>query len=140
MCDDCKHRILSALNWRVVLRKFKKYYPLITGPWKHLDWHDVTCSSIDAIEMLCQVKLTKMPLVNPELTKSQSRSNSSQNDTFHVSTLNLSYSVIFVNVDQIWPEVNSWGHQKLKFWSDHQNGLGLAPLPKLSNFLSNDYS
>ena len=54
-----------------------------------------------------------MPLVNPELTKSQSRSNSSQNDIFQISTLNPSYSVIFVNFVQVWLEDNYWGHQKL---------------------------
>ena len=57
MCDDCKHRILSALNWRVVLRKFKKYYPLTTGPmetsrltWRNLFEHRCTRNTIS-----CQI-------------------------------------------------------------------------------------
>ena len=31
---------------------------------------------------------------------------------FHILTSNLSYSKIFVNFDQVWPEVNSWEYQK----------------------------
>ena len=40
-----------------------------------------------------------MPLVNPGLIESQNRSKSSQNNMFHVFTLNPSYLVIFVNFD-----------------------------------------
>ena len=49
--------------------------------------------------MSFQVKLIKMPLVNPGLIESQNRSKSSQNNMFHVFTLNPSYLVIFVNFD-----------------------------------------
>ena len=49
--------------------------------------------------MLFQVKLIKMPLVNLGLIESQNRSKSSQNNMFHVFTLNPSYLVIFVNFD-----------------------------------------
>ena len=53
-----------------------------------------------------------MRLVNPKFTKSQSQSKSSINNIFHVSTSNLSYSVILVNFDQAWLKVDSRGHQK----------------------------
>ena len=52
------------------------------GLRKHLDWHGATCSSIKALEVPFQVKLTKMPLVNPGLIESQSQSKLSQNKTF----------------------------------------------------------
>ena len=54
------------------------------GLWKHLDWRGVTCSSIRALEVPFQVKLTKMPLVNPRLIESQNQSKSSQNKTFFI--------------------------------------------------------
>ena len=55
--------------------------------------------------MLFQVKLTKMPLVNPGLTESQNWSKSSQNNMFHVSASNPSYIVIFVDFDpKLTPE------------------------------------
>ena len=68
---------------------------------KHLDLHSVTHSGVRALKVPFQVKLTKMSLFNPKLTKSQSWSKSSQNHIFHVSTSNPSYSMIFVNFDQV---------------------------------------
>ena len=82
----CKHRILSALNLRARPQKFQKYYLFSTRPRKHLDWCGATRSGIRTLEVHFQVKLTKMPLVNPGLTESQSRSKLSQNNIFHVST------------------------------------------------------
>ena len=77
----------------------------IKGLPKHLDWHGATRSGIEALEMPFQVKLTNMPVVNPELTESQSWSKSSQNNIFHVSISNPSYSMIFINFDQNWPSL-----------------------------------
>ena len=71
------------------------------GLQKHLDRRGTTHSSIGALKVPFMVKLTKMPLVNSGLTKSQSWLKSSQNNTFHVSTSNLSYLEIFVKFDQI---------------------------------------
>ena len=79
---------------------------------KHLNWRGTTRSGIGALKVPFQVKLTKMPLFNPKLTRSQSWSKSSQNNIFHVSTSNLSYLMIFVNLDQVWPKVDSLGPQK----------------------------
>ena len=70
---------------------------------KHLDWCGATRSGIKALKVSFQVKLTKMPLVNGGLTGSQSWSKSFQNNIFHVSIANLSYLVIFINFDQVWP-------------------------------------
>ena len=71
-------------------------------PQKHLDWRGTTRSGIGALEVPFQVKLTKIPMINPRLTESHSQSKSSQNNIFHVSTLNPSYSEIFVNFNQVW--------------------------------------
>ena len=79
-------------------------------PWKHLDWHGTTRSGLEALKVPFQVKLTKMPLVNPRLTKIQSQSKSSQNNIFQVYTSTSSYSMIFVNFDQVRPNVDPWGH------------------------------
>ena len=76
-------------------------------PQKYLDQCGTTHSSIKALEVPFQAKLTKMPLVNLRLTKSQSQSGSFQNNIFHVPTSNLSYSVTFVNFDLVWPKVDS---------------------------------
>ena len=85
------------------------------GPWKHPDWCGATCLGIGALKVPFQVKLTKMPLANPRLTGSQSWSKSFQNNIFHVSTTNLSYSMIFVNFDQVWTEVDSRGSKTPNF-------------------------
>ena len=51
--------------------------------------------------------MTKMALVNPRLTKSQTKSKSPQNSTFHIFISNSSSSEIFGNFDQVWLEVDS---------------------------------
>ena len=65
-----------------------------------------------ALKVPFQVKMTKMPLVNPRLTKSQSWSKSSQDNIFHVSTSNLSHSEIFVKFD---PRLTSKGAKNPNF-------------------------
>ena len=75
-------------------------------PRKYLDQRGTTHSSIRALEVPFQAKLTKMPLANLRLTKSQSRSKSFQNNIFHVPTSNSIYSVTFVNFDQVWLKVD----------------------------------
>ena len=96
-----RHSILSALNFHVGPQKFQKYYLFSTGPRRYLDWRGITRSGIGALRVPFLVKLTKIPLVNPGLTKSQSWSKSPQNDIFHISTSNPSNLVIFVNFDQV---------------------------------------
>ena len=53
-----------------------------------------------------------MPLVNSGLIESQNRSKSSQNNMFHVFTLNPSYLVIFVNFDS---KLTLWGTKNPNF-------------------------
>ena len=53
------------------------------GPREHLEWHGATRSNIGAPKVPFSAKMTKMPLVNLELTEGQTRSKSSQNNTFH---------------------------------------------------------
>ena len=83
------------------------------GLQKYLDRHGTTHSGIGALKVPFMVRVTKMPMVNPGLAKSQSWLKSSQNNTFHVSTSNFSYLEIFVKFDQIWPKVDSLELQKL---------------------------
>ena len=80
------------------------------GPQKHLDRHGATRLAVGALEMPFLVKLTKMPLANHWLTESQMRSKSSRNDIFHAFTSKSSHLEIFVNFDQVWPDVDSQGH------------------------------
>ena len=77
----------------------KKYYLFTMGPQKHIDYCGTIHSGIEALKVPFQVKLTKIPLVNPRLTKSQIGSKSSKNNIFHTSISNPSYSVIFINFD-----------------------------------------
>ena len=69
------------------------------GPQKHIDYCGTIHSGIEALKVPFQVKLTKIPLVNPRLIESQIGSKSSKNNIFHTSISNPSYSVIFVNFD-----------------------------------------
>ena len=71
------------------------------GPWDHLDWHGLTHSSVKALKVPFQVKMTKMPLVNLGLTEGQNWSKPHQNNIFHVFTSNLRLSKIFVYFDQV---------------------------------------
>ena len=100
----CKQRILSALNLHARPQKFQKYYLFSTRPRKHLDWRGATRSGIRTLEVHFQVKLTKMPLVNPGLTESQSRSKLSQNNIFHVSTFYIK-SKLLGDFRQFWPSL-----------------------------------
>ena len=68
--DYCGHRIFPTLDLRAGPQKFQKYYLFSMGLRKHLDWHGITCLGVRALEVPFQVKLTKMPLVNPRLTES----------------------------------------------------------------------
>ena len=106
-----RYHILSTFNLRARPQKFQKYYLFSTRPQKHLDWRGATRSGIRTLEVHFQVKLTKMPLVNPGLTESQSRSKLSQNNIFHVSTFYIK-SRLLGDFCQVWPKVDSWGHWK----------------------------
>ena len=75
---------------------------LSIGPRKHLDWCGVTRLGIGALKVHFSAK---MPLFNPRLTKSQTKSKSSQNNIFHGFTSNPSYLKPFVNFDQVWPSL-----------------------------------
>ena len=98
----CRHHILSPLNLCARPRKLLKYYLFSMGLWKHLDWRGATCSSIRALEVPFQVKLTKMPLVNPRLIESQSQSKSSQNKKFLCFYIKLE---LLGDFRQVWPKV-----------------------------------
>ena len=77
------------------------------GLQEHLEWHGVTRLDTGAPKVPFLAKMTKMPLVNPRLTESQTKSKSPQNITFHSFTSNLSFWDIFGNFDQVSPEVDS---------------------------------
>ena len=68
-------------------------------PWEQLDWCGATHSDTGAIKVPLSAKMTKMSLVNLVLTKSQTRSKSSQNNIFHGFTSNPSFSEIFSKFD-----------------------------------------
>ena len=106
--------ILSALNLRAKPWKIQKYQFLSMGLWGHLEWHGATHSDIREPKVPFSAKMTKMPLVNPKLTKGQTRSKSSQNKIFHGFISNPSSSKIFGNFDQVWPGVDSrWAPKTL---------------------------
>ena len=65
--------------------------------WKHLDCRGATRSGIGALEVPFRVKLTKMPLVNPKLTKSQSWSKSSYGGPFLQLQAELSPAMLWPN-------------------------------------------
>ena len=96
--EYCRHYILTTLDLRAKLRKYKKFLSFLHWAAETSRLSGTTRLDIGALEVPFWVKLTKMPLVNP---KSQSWSKSSQNNIFHVSTKNLSYSMIFVKFDQV---------------------------------------
>ena len=82
------------------------------GPQEHLEWRGATRQDTKAPKVHFSTKMTKMPLVHLELTKSQKKSKSPQNSTFHSFTSNSSSSKIFNNFDQVWLEVDSRWAQK----------------------------
>ena len=83
------------------------------GPWEHLEWRGVTCPDTGAPKVPFSTQMTKKPLVNLRLIESQATSKSSQNNTFHGFSLNLSFLEIFGNFDQVWPKVDPRWAQKL---------------------------
>ena len=79
------------------------------GLRKHLNQRGTIRLGIGALKVPFSAKMTKMPLVNPRLAKSQTKSKSSQNNIFHGFTSNLSYSETFVNFDWVWLSLTqSW--------------------------------
>ena len=104
----CRHHIFFDLDLHAKPWKLKKYYLFSKGLQKHLDQPGATRLGIGALKVPYQVKLTKMPLVNPKLTESWSRSKSSQNNIFHVSTSCLTWGLtMFLLSDfcQLWPSL-----------------------------------
>ena len=59
--------------------------------------------------------MTKLPLVNSRLTEGQNWSKPPQNNSFHVFTSNPRLSMIFINLDQAWPKVDTFGWPKSNF-------------------------
>ena len=105
----CRYRILSALNLSAGPWKFQKYYTL-HGAMKtfRLMWPQPVRAS-EHSKCLFSVKMTKMPLVNPTLTKSQMMSKSSQNNIFMVLHQTWATRRLFsslTEVDQVWPKVD----------------------------------
>ena len=82
-------------------KKSKNIIFLPMGPRGHPEWCDATRSDAGVPEVPFSTKMTKMPLVNLGLTEGQMRSKPSQNNTFHSFALNLSFSEIFGNFDQV---------------------------------------
>ena len=83
------------------------------GPWEHLEWCGITRSDIGVPKVPFLAQMTKMLLVNLGLIEGQTRSKSSQNNTFQGFWSNLSFSEIFGYYDQVWPEVDPRWAQKL---------------------------
>ena len=76
----CWYHILSTLNLHARPRKIQKYHFLSIGPPEHPKWCGVACSNTRTPKVHFS---TKIPLVNPSLTKGQTRSKSTQNNMFH---------------------------------------------------------
>ena len=73
-------------------------------PWEHLEQRGATRLGNRALEVPFFAKITKTPLVSPKFD--QTRSKLLQNSIFHSFTSNPSFSKIFNNFDQVWPEVD----------------------------------
>ena len=99
---------MSALDLHAEPRKFQKCQLFTRGLWEHLDWDGTTHSGIRALKVPFYIKMTKMLSVSLGLTKSQNWLKPPQKNNFHVFTSNPRLSEIFVNFDQVWPEVDSW--------------------------------
>ena len=69
------------------------------GPQEHPEWRSTTRSDTGAPKMRFLTKMIKMPLVNLGLTEGQTRSKSTQNNTFHNFSSNPSFSEIFSHFD-----------------------------------------
>ena len=107
----CWYLILSTLDLRAWPWKIQKYYFLSMGLREHLEWCGITRSNTRALKVPLLAKMTKMPLVNPGLTESQTKSKSSQNNFFHGFISNPIFLELFGNFDQVWPSrpgVDSW--------------------------------
>ena len=83
------------------------------GLQEHLEWRGTTRQDTKAPKVHFSTKMTKMPLVHLGLTKSQKKSKSPQNSTFHSFTSNQSFAEIFGSFNQDWLGVDPDGHQKL---------------------------
>ena len=81
---QCWYHILFALDLHVKPRKIQKYYFLSMGPQGHPEWCGTTYLDTGAPKVPFSTKRAKMPLVNLGLTKVQTRSKPSQNNTFIV--------------------------------------------------------
>ena len=121
--------------------KIPKILSFFHGPQKHLDYPGATCSGIRALRVPFQVKLTKIPQVNPGLTESQSQSKSSQNKIFHVSTSNPELLSDFCQFRACLTKVDSMltfkGIKKSNFdpiikmgWDQHHCEYYQIPFPK----------
>ena len=69
------------------------------GPREYQEWRRATRSDIRAPKVTFSAKMTKISLVNPGLTESQTKSKFPQNSIFHSFTSSLSFSEIFGNFD-----------------------------------------
>ena len=81
--------------------KIQKYYFLPMGLREHLEWCGTTCSDIEAHKVHFLAKMIKMSLVNLGLTKGQTRSEYTQNNTFHSFSSSQSFSEIFSHFVQV---------------------------------------
>ena len=79
------------------------------GLREHLEWRGITRSNTRALKVLLSAKITKMPLVNPRLTESQTKSKSSQNNFFHGFISNPIFLETFGNFDQVDSELTLGG-------------------------------
>ena len=69
------------------------------GLQEHLEWYGATRPDTRALKVPLLAKMAKMPPVNLGLIEGQTRSKSSQNNTFHSFTSNLSFLEIFGKFD-----------------------------------------
>ena len=76
----CWYHILSTLNLHARPRKIQKYHFLSMGPPEHPKWRGAACSNTRTPKVPFSAKI---PMVNPSLTKGQTRSKSTQNNMFH---------------------------------------------------------
>ena len=95
------------LDLRARPRKIQKYYFFSMGSREHAEWCGATYSNTGELKVTFSTKMTKMPLVNPSLTKSQTKSKFPLKNTFHSFISNPSFLEIFGNFDQVWLEVDS---------------------------------
>ena len=84
----------------------KRYYIFSMGPQKQLNWHCATRLGIGALKLPFQVKLTKMPLVNPGLTKRQIWVKITPKQ--HFSFIYIKHELLN-DIHQLWPTLTqSW--------------------------------